>query len=132
MRPILIIPAIAVFLFFLLGCGNTHSSFISQEEMELLSDMHDDLIILDVREIFEVSGPLGMIEDAINIPLGQLQDQITGLFPDRDTAIVIYCRTQNRSRLAYEELGRMGYTRLYVLLGGMTDYDHGQQFQGNK
>ena len=132
MRLVLIIPAIAVFLFFLFGCGNTHSAFISQEEMELLSDMHDDLVILDVREHFELSGPLGKIEGAINIPLGQLKDEITGLHPDRDTAIVIYCRTRNRSRAAYEELGRMGYTRLYVLLGGMTDYDHGGQFPGDK
>lgn len=68
-------------------------------------------IIIDVREPEEFAS--GHVEGAVNIPLDQLlagSKQLVGA--RKDTEIVLYCRTGNRSALAKNILESYGFTKI--------------------
>ncbi|MBP8926735.1 MAG: MBL fold metallo-hydrolase [Pseudomonadales bacterium] len=73
--------------------------------------------ILDVREPEEYDGPLGHIDSAVLVPLGQLAAR-SGEF-DRERALVTVCRAGARSAQAYSILQKAGFTKLANLSGGM-------------
>jgi uncharacterized membrane protein YdjX (TVP38/TMEM64 family)/rhodanese-related sulfurtransferase len=75
-------------------------------------------LIVDVREPNEFDGPLGHIEGAINIPLGQLPavwDDLGACAPP----VVVVCRTDRRSAQAADILRARGVGNVKVLRGGM-------------
>ncbi len=69
----------------------------------------------------ELSGPLGKIEKAINIPVQVLEQRLTELEPLKNKEMLVICRTQNRSAMAVDILQKKGYKAKYVL-GGMTAF----------
>jgi|tagenome__1003787_1003787.scaffolds.fasta_scaffold20963876_1 sulfur dioxygenase len=73
--------------------------------------------ILDVREPEEFTGPLGHINGAILIPLGELADRAGELSKDRP--IVAVCRAGGRSAQATVILQQAGFTEVANLIGGM-------------
>ncbi|MGH6875844.1 MAG: MBL fold metallo-hydrolase [Rhizomicrobium sp.] len=75
------------------------------------------LQIVDVRESAEFAGPLGHIENAKLIPLGDLQTRAGELA--REIPIVTVCRAGSRSAQAYNLLRQVGFTRVANLTGGM-------------
>lgn len=99
--------------------------------------------LLDVRETAEFEQC--HLPGAINIPRGVLEFKI-GEHPrlsQRDTDILVYCRTSGRAALAAANLQRMGYTVLIQLAGRhhqrehRAEHDHGhdqparqRRFQG--
>jgi rhodanese-related sulfurtransferase len=73
--------------------------------------------IVDVREPEEFSGPLGHIDGAQLIPLGQLQARVNELKADVPTVAV--CRSGSRSAQAAIILQRAGFSKVAHLAGGM-------------
>ncbi len=73
--------------------------------------------ILDVREEDEFTGPLGHIEGAVLIPLGQLAERTGELSKDRP--IVAVCRAGSRSAQATVLLQQAGFSDIANLNGGM-------------
>lgn len=70
-----------------------------------------DRLIIDVREPSEYAD--SHVESAINIPLGDLlgdAEKLAGV--PKDTKIILYCRTGNRSNLALLNLKARGFTNL--------------------
>lgn len=68
-------------------------------------------VIVDVREPFEFE--TGHVEGALNIPpesLMQGASELDGV--DKDTEIVLYCRTGSRSNVAMQILQQQGFTNL--------------------
>jgi rhodanese-related sulfurtransferase len=80
--------------------------------------------LLDVRERDEYVGPLGHIEGALHIPLGQLDSRAAELPQDRP--IVAVCRAGGRSAQATVILQKKGFTRYASLTGGMLQWNAGQ------
>ncbi|MBW1888021.1 MAG: CoA-disulfide reductase, partial [Deltaproteobacteria bacterium] len=76
-----------------------------------------DAFLLDVREPKEVAK--GCVENAVNIPLGQLRERITEL--PRDREIWTYCFVGQRSYFAQRMLDLHGYTARSVS-GGFLMY----------
>lgn len=75
--------------------------------------------VLDVRETSEFEA--ARLPGAINIPRGVLEFKI-GEHPalaQRDTDILVYCKTSGRAALAALNLQRMGYTRVRSIHGGI-------------
>ena len=64
-------------------------------------------LIIDVRTTQEYTS--GHIENAINIPLQQIERHFKEMLPN-DKEIVVYCRRGNRSQIAARFLQRQGYT----------------------
>jgi sulfur dioxygenase len=73
--------------------------------------------ILDVREADEFTGPLGHIEGAVLIPLGELAARADELA--RDRPIVAVCRAGSRSAQATMILQQAGFSDVANLNGGM-------------
>ncbi len=82
-----------------------------------LEEHASEIQILDVREPAEFVGPLGHIQAAKLIPLGELQTRIAELA--RDLPIVTVCRAGSRSAQAFNILRQGGFAHVANLAGGM-------------
>lgn len=98
------------------------SNSITMEQFKEKLKSDKDLIVLDVRTAEELAGPLGKIENAINIPVQVLEQRVDELEKYKDKEIFVICRTQNRSPIGASILTAKGYKAKYVL-GGMTVYN---------
>ena len=74
---------------------------------------------------FEITDLTGRIvlsaneyQNAINIPRGVLENEITNKAPKHQQTVYIYCDNGNRSTLAAEILPMMKYREVYVIEGG--------------
>ena len=92
-------------------------------EPQALEDAGPQVQIVDVREPGEFSGPLGHIDGATLIPMGELQARLGEL--DRTRPVVTVCRSGTRSAQAAVLLGKAGIADVANLAGGMLRWRAG-------
>ena len=85
------------------------------EAVQLLN--HKDAIVVDVRDDNDFS--TGHILNAINLPLGVMEQRMDELEKYRSKPVIISCRTGQQSARAGMILHRQGFTDVYKLAGGM-------------
>lgn len=107
------------------GCGGTDNGNtyqqISQETAKEMMDSQE-LIILDVREQSEYDS--GHIPGAVLLPVGSIdQDTAAAVIPDKDSTVLVYCRSGNRSKTASAALAELGYTAVYEF-GGINTWPY--------
>lgn len=85
------------------------------EAMELVDD---GAVLIDVRTLAEYNAE--HLDGALNIAVDVITDKIEGEVPDKDTKIIVYCRSGNRSATAAQTLIDMGYKNVYDL-GAMSN-----------
>lgn len=102
------------------GLKDTAYKKISAEEAKNIIDS-EDVIILDVRTPEEYNG--GHIENAVLLPVTEIPDKAEEILPDKDSKILVYCRSGNRSATAAKDLIRMGYTSVYDF-GGINSWPY--------
>ena len=112
-------------LLLLAGCGgNTADSSyqqISQEEAKEMMDTQD-VIILDVREQDEYDS--GHIPGAVLLPVGTIDEETAAeVIPEKDSTVLVYCRSGNRSKTASSALAEQGYTNIYEF-GGISTWPY--------
>jgi len=90
---------------------------INQELITDYPKFEDNSVMIDVRETDEFKG--GYLPGAIHIPRGVLEFKIANM-PEvkKDTHILLYCRSGNRSAYAARSLQELGYTNVTSLSGG--------------
>lgn len=120
-----IVPLISAFLLLFAGCaspgGNGSYQQISQEEAKSMMDTQE-VLILDVREQDEYDS--GHIPDAVLLPVGTIDaDSAAAVIPEKDTTVLVYCRSGNRSKTAAAALAELGYTQIYEF-GGITTWPY--------
>ena len=125
MKKVMILLALVLAL---TGCGaaTQESSAgyqqITAEEAKEMIDTLDDEIILDVREQDEYDAK--HIPDAILLPVGMIdEDTAEGVIPEKDSIVLVYCRSGNRSKTASNKLVQLGYTQVYEF-GGINDWPY--------
>ena len=129
MKRFLILVATAATLSSLLlyGCSNNTSNDninvkkISSEEAKSIIDSSNDEIIVDVREKNEYEE--GHIKDSILIPLDTLENTIEDIIKDKESQILVYCRSGRRSAEASKIIKSLGYTNIYDF-GGIIDWKY--------
>jgi rhodanese-related sulfurtransferase len=89
---------------------------VSVSEAKTLIDKKTSLIILDVRTLQEYEE--GHIDEAINIPVQELEKRLNEL--SKDEEMLIYCRTGNRSGQAVKILESNGYNKIFHMNEGIT------------
>ena len=94
---------------------------ITPEEAKAVMDGESSYIILDVREQEEYDQ--GHIPGAVLMPHTRTQELAQELVPDRDTTVLVYCRSGRRSVLAAQMLADMGYTDVREF-GGILDWPY--------
>ena len=76
---------------------------INFEEAWNIINSDPECIVLDVREDFEYA--TGHAANAVLFPIDDINERSAAeILPDKNIAILIYCRTGNRSREAAEYL----------------------------
>jgi NADPH-dependent 2,4-dienoyl-CoA reductase/sulfur reductase-like enzyme/rhodanese-related sulfurtransferase len=88
------------------------------EELKNMIKNKQDITILDVRTKREFG--MGHIEGALNIPVDELRDKLDKL--NRNSKIVVNCRTSYRSYLAYLILRNSGFKNVWNLNGSYLSW----------
>ena len=94
---------------------------ITAEAAKAIMDSDADCIILDVREQDEFDG--GHIPGAILIPYTEIDAKAEEMLPDKESLILVYCRSGRRSKIASESLAKLGYTDVREF-GGIIDWPY--------
>ena len=119
-----ILPMLISLLLVLTGCGgNTSDGYqqISQEEAKEMMDTQE-VIILDVREQGEYDS--GHIPGAVLLPVGSIDETTAAeVIPEKDSMVLVYCRSGNRSKTASSTLAELGYTNIYEF-GGINTWPY--------
>ena len=106
------------------GCSNGGSATyeqISGAEAKALMDNESGYIIIDARTQEEYDE--GHIPGAIMIPEYEIADRAEKELPDKNQLILVYCRSGRRSKIAAEELVKLGYTNVKEF-GGIIDWEY--------
>lgn len=104
------------------ACGKTISyTNISPKDAVDVIKGDSEAVLIDVRtpEEFRVV----RIPGSVLIPDYEIKDKIANVVPDKDTTVIVYCRSGNRSRNAAKTLIDMGYTKIFDL-GGIMDWPY--------
>ena len=105
------------------GCGGEPVEQNSYQPItqEAAKDMMDqqDVIVLDVREQEEYDS--GHIPGAVLLPVNAIaEDSAAAVIPEKDSVVLVYCRSGNRSKTASKGLAELGYTQVYEFGGIQT------------
>ena len=106
------------------GCTDDDSASydqISGAEAKALMDSESGYIIIDARTQEEYDE--GHIHGAILIPKYEIADRAEKERPDKNQLILVYCRSGKRSKIAAEELVKLGYTNVKEF-GGIIDWEY--------
>jgi len=119
------LPLLISLLLLLTGCGEStaDSSYqqITQEEAKEMMDTQE-VIVLDVREQDEYDS--GHISGAVLLPVGSIdEDSAAEVIPEKDSVVLVYCRSGNRSKTASSTLAELGYTNIYEF-GGINTWPY--------
>jgi rhodanese-related sulfurtransferase len=88
---------------------------VSAAQVKADLDAGKKFILLDVRSKEEFDA--GHLPNAINISRGLLEFQIGQAIPDKNSNIILYCRTGARSALTTLVLNEMGYKNAKNMAG---------------
>ena len=109
-----------------------HIKEIQPWDFDALRQQHPDVLLLDIREPYEFQA--ARIAGSVCVPRGILEtaceygyeETVPELVQARDRAVVVICRSGNRSALVARVMQEMGYTKVYSLktgLRGWNDYE---------
>jgi rhodanese-related sulfurtransferase len=101
--------------------ARTRIKEISAANFSVLRKEDPTLVLVDVREDNEWNNR--RIAGAIHVGRGVLEVNIESKVPRKATPIVVYCQGGGRSAVAADVLGKMGYTNVSSLAGGLAAYE---------
>ena len=116
----------AAILLMLTSCGGKTMELtykqISQEEAKKMMDQYADAVILDVREAEEFAA--GHIKGAVLLSVGSITEESAAeVIGEKDTMVLVYCRSGNRSKTASAKLAALGYSNIYEF-GGINTWPY--------
>ena len=105
---------LGLFIYFAYVKGWILANFesISAKQAHILLENDKNVTLLDVRTIQEFKE--GHLRDAKLIPLQVLEENLNKLAADKNSQIIVYCRSGNRSVAASRILEKNGFTPLNV------------------
>ncbi len=81
-----------------------------------------EVIVLDVREQDEYDS--GHFFGAVLLPVGSIdEDTVAEVIPEKDSTVLVYCHSGNRSKAASSALAELGYTNIYEF-GGINTWPY--------
>ena len=113
----------------LAACGQTNENTqqeavylnITPQEAKEIMDTQEGYVILDTRTQAEYDE--GHIPGAIVLPYDEVLEKAEGILTDKNQLILVYCRSGRRSKLAAEDLVKLGYTNIREF-GGIIDWPY--------
>ncbi len=125
-KGLIIMLLISLSLFGMTACSGENGKAstyeqITAEQAKTIMDTEKDYVIIDARTEEEFAE--GYIENAILIPEYEIKDRAEKELPDKDQLILVYCRSGRRSKIASDELVKLGYTNVKEF-GGIIDWPY--------
>ena len=125
-KGLIIMLLISLSLFGMTACDGGKEKFstyeqITTEQAKNIMDTEKDYVIIDARTEEEFAE--GHIENAILIPEYEIAQRAEKELPDKEQLILVYCRSGRRSKIASEELVKLGYTNVKEF-GGIIDWPY--------
>ena len=125
-KGLIIMLLISLSLFGMTACDDENGKSstyeqITAEQAKTIMDTEKDYIIIDARTEEEFAE--GHIENAILIPEYEISERAEKELPDKEQLILVYCRSGRRSKIASEELVKLGYTNVKEF-GGIIDWPY--------
>ena len=123
-KGLIIMLLISLSLFGMNACdggNNVTYEQITAEQAKTIMDTEKDYVIIDARTEEEFAE--GHIENAILIPEYEIAPRAEKELPDKEQLILVYCRNGRRSKIASEELVKLGYTNVKEF-GGIIDWPY--------
>ena len=102
------------------GGANSYEQ-ITPQEAKTIMDTETDYVIIDARTTEEFAE--GHIKGAVLIPEYEIAERVETELPDKDALLLVYCRSGRRSKIASEELVKLGYTNVKEF-GGIIDWPY--------
>lgn len=90
---------------------------INMEELKQIMKTNEKTILLDVRSPQEYNE--GHLNEAINIPLYELEKCCDCKLKGKEKIIIVYCKSGIRSKKAIKILKKAGFKSLYNLENGL-------------
>jgi rhodanese-related sulfurtransferase len=107
-------------LLILISCGNVNQTPVKHISGSEFLEINDDFEIIDVRTKSEYES--GFIESALNIDFFSDTFEPDVLSLNKNSKIILYCRTNNRSTKTANLLKKNGFKDISVIEGGITDW----------
>ena len=122
MKRIFVISVIIIFC--LCGCG-TDSKLNSDGTIDFVYAkelmINENAILVDVRSEDEYNE--GHIDGALLLPVDSInEDSASEVIESKDSTVIVYCRSGNRSSQALQILNDLGYENVYDL-GAMSNWE---------
>jgi len=90
------------------------------QDVKEMTDRGEKILILDVRT--EAEFAQGHLNNAVNIPDYEIEERYKELNVSKDKPIIVVCAAGVRSKSAAEKLSKLGFTKVYNMLGGMNQW----------
>ena len=94
---------------------------ITAQEAKEIMDTQEGYVILDTRTQEEYDQ--GHIPGAVLLPYDEVLQKAETILTDKNQLILVYCRSGRRSKLASEDLIKLGYTNIKEF-GGIIDWPY--------
>ena len=125
-KGLIIMLLISLSLFGMTACDGENGKAstyeqITAQQAKTIMDTEKDYVIIDARTEEEFAE--GHIENAILIPEYEIATRAEKELPDKEQLILVYCRSGRRSKIASEELVKLGYTNVKEF-GGIIDWPY--------
>ncbi|QWF71024.1 rhodanese-like domain-containing protein [Methylomonas paludis] len=120
----LLVFALVCVIFLLLQefLGNAFNKYESISPLIAVTKMNDEnSLIVDVRDPQEFIK--SHIEDAQNIPLAKLEEQLPKLGKHKSHPLIVVCQTGARSATASKTLSKAGFEQVFNMAGGMQSWE---------
>lgn len=102
--------------------SNSFNGYESISPLIAVTKMNDDkTVIIDVREPHEFLK--SHIENAVNIPLGKLDEKLPSLEKHKTHPLIVICQTGARSVPACKTLTKVGFGQVFHMQGGMQSWE---------
>lgn len=112
------IITLLIMVMLLTACGSKNIAEIQKIDCITKNSLvSEGAVLIDVRSTMEYDE--SHLKNAINIDVDAIKNNIEKEVSDKNTKIIVYCRSGNRSNTAANTLVNMGYKNVYDL-GAMS------------
>tara|TARA_B100001113_G_scaffold199130_1_gene163114 strand:+ start:22 stop:429 length:408 start_codon:yes stop_codon:yes gene_type:complete len=104
------------------SCSLINNESINHMNSDELIDFIElnDAILVDVRTEDEYNS--GYIENSLNIDYFSNDFSVNADKLDKNTPIILYCRSGNRSSMSANKISKLGFKEIYNLEGGILEW----------
>ena len=102
------------------GCSNSDQQSVKYISFSEFLELSDNFELIDVRTKSEYES--GFIESALNIDFFSDSFESDVLSINKNSKIILYCRTNNRSSKTANFLKKNGFKDINVIEGGITNW----------